>query len=188
MPLIIFLLLFMLHPWLPLLIHGNAFWIFIALIFITTALMPLLSAVLMLKRADHASLHMHTKELRSGPLFSNTLYYTMATYFIYNANLPQILWRLMLAFSISALLLWLINFKIKISLHAAGAGALVACILALGFQFNIGIATEFSVACFMAGVILSARLVSNAHNNLELYTGFFVGAIPVLFTLLVNNN
>ncbi|MBK8848319.1 MAG: hypothetical protein IPO27_17980 [Bacteroidetes bacterium] len=158
-----------------------------ALIFITTSLMPLLSAMLMLKRTDNNTLQMHSKEIRSTPLFSNFLYYAMATYFIYTANLPEVLWRLMLAFSVSAFLLWLINFEMKISLHAAGAGALVALILALGLQFKVGVAFEFSLACLIAGLILSARLIAEAHSTFELYAGFFIGAIPVLLLLLLGS-
>ena len=65
----------------------------------------------------------------------------------------------------------------------AAAGVL-QFFIALSIHFNININATIAVFFIIIGAIATSRLHLNAHTNIELIIGFFIGLIPQL--ILVN--
>jgi len=80
----------------------------------------------------------------------------------------------------------MINLWWNISIHAAGAGALTATVIALAFRMHTPLTFYLLAVILVSGVILSARLKLNSHNPAQVWTGFLTGLIGIiLFILLV---
>lgn len=72
----------------------------------------------------------------------------------------------------------MVFFRLKISLHQMGVAALLFFIIGLSAHFKIQLVFTICFLIFSNGWVASSRLFAKAHNNIELITGFFIGAIP----------
>ena len=80
----------------------------------------------------------------------------------------------------------MINFWWKISIHAVGAGALTATVIALSFRMHTPLTFYLLAVILASGVILSARLKLNSHNPSQVWIGFLTGFMGIiLFILLI---
>lgn len=84
--------------------------------------------------------------------------------------------------TLSCLMLALLNFKA--SIHMIAAAGVLQFFIALSIHFNININGTIAVFFIIIGAIATSRLHLNAHTNIELIIGFFIGLIPQL--ILVN--
>jgi len=76
----------------------------------------------------------------------------------------------------------LITIFWKISVHSIGMGGVLGILLALNFRsHDMFLVWPISVWVLLFGVIMSSRLLINAHRPIEVYTGAVLG---ILFCLL----
>ncbi len=87
----------------------------------------------------------------------------------------------MLLSTLSCLMLALLNFKA--SIHMIASGGVLLFLIALSIHFNININGTLAIFFIIIGAIATSRLHLNAHTNIELIIGFFVGLIPQLIVL-----
>ncbi|MGR3808913.1 hypothetical protein [Jiulongibacter sp. NS-SX5] len=72
----------------------------------------------------------------------------------------------------------LINFRWKISAHAAGIGGVLGAFFMLKVRYDESLLTyPFYAALIIAGLVLSARLKLNAHSPLQLIAGLATGLV-----------
>lgn len=83
--------------------------------------------------------------------------------------------------TLSCLMLALLNFKV--SIHMIASGGVLLFFIALSIHFNININGVLAVFFIIIGAIATSRLHLNAHSNIELLIGFFIGLIPQLIVL-----
>ena len=84
--------------------------------------------------------------------------------------------------TLSCLMLALLNFKV--SIHMIASAGVLLFFIALSIHFNININGTIAFFFIILGAIATSRLHLNAHTNIELIIGFFVGLIPQL--ILIN--
>ncbi|UOB19033.1 hypothetical protein [Abyssalbus ytuae] len=75
----------------------------------------------------------------------------------------------------SCLMLTFLDFKV--SLHMTGISALTIFVIGLSFHFQKNLTPWISILLLAVGAVASARLYLKAHNNAEVWVGFFVGAV-----------
>jgi hypothetical protein len=63
------------------------------------------------------------------------------------------------------------------------SGAIFMFLIALSIHFNININTAIALFTIIIGAIATSRLHLNAHTNMELLIGFFLGLFPQLILL-----
>jgi hypothetical protein len=73
--------------------------------------------------------------------------------------------------------------KFKASIHIIAASGVLMFFIALSFHFSINIIGTVAVFFIIIGGIATSRLHLNAHSNIELIIGFFIGLIPQLILL-----
>ncbi|MGQ1945691.1 PAP2 family protein [Geofilum sp. OHC36d9] len=86
----------------------------------------------------------------------------------------------LLAITISAIIttFW------KISLHMLGIGGIVGLIIALSIRYNLDLTLYLILLLMVAGITASARLELGAHKPSQIYTGFLLGVIITIITIL----
>lgn len=70
----------------------------------------------------------------------------------------------------------ILNNFFKISLHGLAIGGALAAVLLSCHLYGVYLGWDILVAIFIAGLVMTSRLVLKEHNNLEIYAGFLTGA------------
>jgi hypothetical protein len=81
----------------------------------------------------------------------------------------------------TVLMCTVITRKWKISLHAAGMGILVGFLISYFYKMEIFNLNYLLAAVIISGVVMSARLQLGAHDLKQLFAGFFVGTLNLIF-------
>lgn len=118
---------------------------------------------------------------RTIPLFATTFFYLITTYLVLRYHIPVFIKSFILSAAVLSLVISIINFRIKISIHSAGAGALMALILILSIKMHTPLTGLFIASAMISGLVLSSRLWLDSHTPLEVWSGFFLGVlVPAL--------
>ena len=150
-----------------------------------TIFLPILLFFLLKNLRKVNTIYLSTAKERIIPLIINCV----IIYFIIQRVLPSneiielyFFFIGILLSTLSCLMLALLNFKA--SIHMIASAGVLQFFLALSIHFNININGTIAIFFIVLGAIATSRLHLNAHTNIELVIGFFIGLIPQL--ILVN--
>jgi hypothetical protein len=155
----------------------------VTLIFITTAIIPLvllaINLLLLRKKITNKALLMDSRKDRVIPFFYIGIYYCILTYmFSHYLKFPVLLASLMIIISASVLAIAIISLFWKISAHAISLGAsLMIFILTNTIMPNEHLFYVIIGTLFISGITLASRLNLNAHTPDQIYLGYLVGII-----------
>jgi membrane-associated phospholipid phosphatase len=156
------------------------------LIFITTCIIPVLSLLGLRGAASISNIRLEKRKERLLPFIFITVFYIVTAYmFNLRLNLNPILQAIFLSISLVVLILTLLTFFWKISIHSAGVGGTTAVFLALSYFFpEDGLYRPVCLMVLISGITLTSRLKLNAHTPMEIYAGFCTGFI-IVFSMLI---
>jgi hypothetical protein len=109
------------------------------------------------------------------PLLITTFLYSATSFIIFGFPIPVFLKSFIFAASFLSLMVTVINFWWKISLHSVGAGALTAVVLILSFKMYTPLVWYLISVIIAGGLVLSSRLRLNFHNPQQIWFGFLTG-------------
>ncbi|MGD0341270.1 MAG: hypothetical protein ABSA76_06155 [Bacteroidales bacterium] len=109
------------------------------------------------------------------PLILTTFFYYVTVYIFLRFRIPVFIKTFMLAAAIISTAVMVINLWFMISIHTAGAGALLALVLVLSFRMQAPLTWFLVPSVLISGVVLSSRLKLNSHTPLEAWLGFLLG-------------
>ncbi len=181
MPTAIVVLAFSLHPYLALRFIGDGrLNILFAMVFVMTAVFPLLSVWVFKRGGLLSGFTMPAREERTL-VYAVTLIYVVMCYWLLRrtAGHPMLLDLFFGGCLVLALVL-AINLRWKISAHMAGAGGVVGALSALMFLQGVDAPVLFTVALVLSGALGSSRLLLSDHSPAQVHVGFVLGA-AVLF-------
>lgn len=125
------------------------------------------------------------REERILPLILTTFFYFVTVYIFIKYRIPVFLKMFVLTAAIISLAVMIINLWFMISIHAAGAGALLAMVLVLSFRMQTPLTWFLVPVVLIAGAVLSSRLLLNSHTPGEAWYGFFLGFSVTALLLLI---
>ena len=150
-------------------------------VFIPLSLLPFLRY-----RNIISSYHIDDRKERIIPLLTSSILYCTTSFIVFRFQVPFFLKSFIFATSVVAIVVSMINFWWKISIHAVGAGALTATVVALTFRMHTPLTWYLLAVILVSGAILSARLILNSHNPSQVWTGYLTGFMGIiLFILLI---
>jgi hypothetical protein len=141
-------------------------------LFIPVALMPFFRY-----RNLISSWFIENRSERTIPLMTVALLYAVTSFILSRLQIPMFFKAYGYSLTILTLVLLSINRWWKISLHSAGAGALISTVLALSLIMSVSLPLYLAGSVLIAGFVLSSRLKLNAHSPAEVYAGFLAGLI-----------
>jgi hypothetical protein len=119
------------------------------------------------------------------PLMTAALLYAVTAFILSRLEIPLFFKAYAYGLTMLTLVLLIINKWWKISLHSAGAGALIAVVILLSLRMSASMPFYIAGSVVIAGVILTSRLRLNTHNPAEVYAGFIAGfLIPSVIMLI----
>ena len=159
-----------------------------------TAIIPMVSVLLMVALNMVGSVMMEERTERIGPLLLVMVLYFWVYYNLSNSNdVPTIFSTFLLGVVIALALTFVINVLDKISMHTVGMGGLVGMLIITtglfgangipvgGYTVSLGLL--LIVGVLVAGLVGSARLALGAHDKVQVYSGYLVGFLAQLIAL-----
>jgi hypothetical protein len=151
---------------------------------INNVLLPLSLLPFFRYRNIISSWTMSKREERTIPLVIATILYLTTSFIIFRFPLPLFLKSFLYAFAFISLIVTIINFWWKISLHSVGAGALMALVLILSFKMYTSLLLYLIPVILVSGLILSSRLILNLHTPRQVWLGFLTGFLGLTFFMM----
>lgn len=111
------------------------------------------------------------------PLITTSFFYSVTVFITFRYNIPVFIKSFILAVAFLAIAVTVINFWWKISIHAAGSGALIALVVILSIKMQAFLPWFLVAVILSAGLVMTARLWLNTHSSKEVWSGFFLGFI-----------
>jgi hypothetical protein len=158
------------------------------MVFITTFIMPLLIVLLQMtyqyEKFSFTALLMEDSKKRVVPFIITGCFYLYLSYHIYQSWSSQLVIALVIAcVGICILIAGIISRFWKISAHAIGIGGFVGFCIALNIHYlQSNLFYLLLAALVLSGVLLSARLYTQAHTSAQVYSGWIMGVSICYFS------
>lgn len=176
-------LLFTLFPALHYGIPQRMQYFYISSIFIATSIIPLIMVVLMRFTGNVKSVLLTDKEDRKLPYLVTLIVYIFCYYYFTKLNTHPFILSYLVSCSVIVGLVLAINFFDKISIHTATLGAMAGILAVAGKYASMDMRYFMILAILTAGLVASARIICNAHQNKQVYSGFLLGFV-LMFLIL----
>lgn len=148
----------------------------LGVIALLTIFFPVITLVMMKALGFIQSIYLRTSRERIMPLVATMIFYFWVSH-VFN-NFPQvpILLRALLLGSFYAIIgVFMANIFVKISMHTAAAGGMLALMSLLLFSSPANMFLPVSLSLIIAGLIGTARMYLKEHRMAEIWLGYFVG-------------
>lgn len=152
-------------------------------LFITTALVPMILVFSLRITGRIKSLSMEDKEERRLPYLVTFLMFVFNYYNLSKYAVPPLLLSWILAGAATMLLILLVNYFYKISLHAASMGSLLGLLGVAAWHTSMDLRAVLAVGFLLSGLVSSSRLFLKAHDPTQIYLGFVTGLLLMLIIL-----
>ncbi len=139
-------------------------------IFLPLSLMPFFKY-----RNIISSWSVENRRERIIPLLFTTLLYLTTSFIIFRFSIPVFLKSFLFAAFFISMVVTIINFWWKISIHSVGLGALTALVLILTIKMYSPMVWYLITVIVASGLVLSARLKLNTHSPQQVWFGFLTG-------------
>jgi membrane-associated phospholipid phosphatase len=179
------LILFNLNNYFSLLIPAQVRHLMLWMVFLITFVLPILFIFILYKRKMITSLNMDKREERIFPLVITALFYFLAYYIIYQANLDVLYLRLFLGSALLICIAIVVSAFWKISMHMIGVGGFLGALIGLGIVAYIDLTFFVILAVLVSGLTGFARLKLKAHTPMQVYAGFLTGLGVMIALFLV---
>ena len=183
-PTFIIAVLINLNVFFALIIPGDAKWRIIALVFMTSALFPLIIMYGMYRLKLVKTLMMESREDRIYPYIASTIFFFLAYYMIWKINISPVYYYCLLGASILAVLTLIINMFWKISAHMVSMGAVLGAFIGLQSILLIDLLWQISITILLSGFVGFARLRAGSHTQAQIYAGYILGFFVMILLIL----
>ena len=119
------------------------------------------------------------------PLLITTLLYAVTSFLIFRFPIPVFLKTFINAVFFISLVITIINFWWKISIHSAGSGVLTALVFILSFRMYSPLGWYVISVIIISGMVLSSRLRLNIHNPRQVWIGYLAGFLGLTLFMMI---
>lgn len=159
----------------------NQFILLCIIVFFSTVVFPL--AVIWLFQKDFL---VNSKEKRTLTYLITGFIYFIFLSFSEKFFIPELLINYLRLSIFCLIILMLLNFKIKVSLHSSGTATVLVFILYLASLNPVAHGSSLIIWILISGLIISSRIYLKQHSLLEAGLGFATGFLPpLIFFLLI---
>jgi len=151
--------------------------IIFTIVLINNVLIPLSLMPYFRIRNIISSWNIEDRKERTIPLIATAFFYSVTVYVTMKFHIPSFIKSFIIASAFLAIAVTIINFWIKISIHATGTGALAALVLVLSIRMHTPLTWFMIVVILSAGLVMSSRLWLNSHSPREVWSGFTLGVL-----------
>jgi hypothetical protein len=154
------------------------------IVLVNNVLLPLSLMPFFMHRKIISSWTITERAERKIPLILTTVLYATTSFIIFRFPIPFFVKSFIFSVAFLSLIVTLINFWWKISLHSVGTGALVAIVLILSLRMYTPL-VDYLISAIIAGaLVLSSRLSLNLHSPQQAWLGFLTGFVGMVVFMI----
>jgi len=158
----------------------------LAAVGLNTIFFPLFTTFLLRKLGFMDSYQMHTARERIVPMLATMIFYFWAWNTFRNLEgIQPSLRNFMFGNFIGIIALFLLNIFMKVSLHAAAAGAMIGLVFMVMLQSATDLSPMLFLAIILGGVMGTSRMILKAHYPLEIWLGYITGVLTMVIAFLI---
>jgi hypothetical protein len=154
------------------------------IVLVNNVLLPISLMPFFIHRKIISTWALSERKERNIPLIIIALLYATTSYIIFRFPIPFFLKSFIFATAVLAVVVTLINFWWKISLHSVGSGALISLVFLLSLKMLTPLDWYLISAILIAGLVLSSRLRLNNHNPAQAWIGLLTGISGLIFFMM----
>ena len=158
--------------------------VILALIYLSTLLLPTFLIHLYRKYQGWTPLQMGLKERRMVPYIISILCYFGCYYVVNICHMPHPISSILVVAVLIQVLCAIINVWWKISTHTTWLGGVAGSLLAFAAMFNFDPTWWLCLVLFLAGMVGSSRMILRQHTLPQVVTGFFLGLLCGFFVII----
>jgi hypothetical protein len=155
------------------------------IVVINNVLLPLSLLPFFINRKIVTSWTISERKERIIPLILATVLYATTSYIIFKFPIPFFLKSFIFSLFFLSLIVTIVNFWWKISLHSVAAGALISIVLILSFKMYTPLIIYQISVIVAAGLVLSSRLRLNYHNPQQVWIGLLTGFMGLTISMIL---
>lgn len=159
--------------------------IIILVIAANTLGLPLMIMPLFVQFGVVKNLAMESNRERLLPLAFTLVPYILSVYFLAKLPIPVVIPVYMLGASLIIASCLIITYWWKISIHMIGIGGLIGFIIAFSIRMFTDVLPYLFLSILVASLLASARMQTKSHNPIQVYSGFTLGFLIMLFVVLI---
>ena len=168
-------ILFQLNTYIKFAISPGARQLILLLVFINTAIAPVLSLLIMKRTGYVKSLRLEERSERILPLLMATALFFITYYMLRQITLPSIVYFYIISATLLLLMTLMVSFFFKISIHMISLGAFTAFLIVTSLLLRADVIWLIFAAFVVSGITGTSRLILKAHTPLEVYAGYLLG-------------
>lgn len=149
-------------------------------VLLTTVIFPLFINYFLFRKQIITSFFLKTKEERVYPILCTAVFYYLTYYLLKGVLVSGFFSYYMLGATLLAIFALLFNFYHKVSLHLISIGAFTGFYLGMSITTGYNFLLYIFLGIFLSGLIGYARLKSQSHTPVEIYSGFLVGFFTMI--------
>lgn len=145
-------------------------------VFFSSGFLPAFSVFLMERLGFVTSIFLRTQRERIIPYAAAIIFYFWIWYVFRNQQRTPIYFvQFLLGTFLGVCSAWMWNIKLKVSMHATGAGGLMMFFVLQALTGQDTTAQYLATAFLVTGIICTSRLIVSDHSKVEIYLGLFTG-------------
>ncbi len=173
-------ILFQLNTYIRFAVTPGARRLMLMLVFINTAVAPVLSLLIMKRTGYVKSLILEERNERILPLLLATTLFFITYYMLRQLTLPSIVYFYIISATLLLLMTLMVSFFFKISIHMISLGAFSAFLIITSILLKTDVSVLIIAAFMASGMTGSSRLILHAHTPMEVYAGYLLGFIGMM--------
>lgn len=155
-------------------------------VFLNTAFFPAVFVFFMARKKIITSIFLESRQERFFPYLITTLFFAVSTYMLGRLELAPVFTGFMAGCTVVSLLLMIVNFRWKASMHMAGMGGITGLILGLGIFHNMLLLPEILTVVLFSGLTGYARLTAGNHTQIQVYATYIFSVLVLLMTTFIS--
>ena len=157
----------------------------LGLVYCFTVVLPLLGIASYRKLSGLRRHQMTKRELRTVPYVIVIICYSCCLVLMQNIHIPHFMISVLTGALVIEILCAVINRWMRISTHAAAAGAMNGALLAFSILFNFNPIGWLCLTLIICGMVGSSRIILRQHSLKEVNWGTLVGFLGGFLTILL---
>jgi len=147
-------------------------------VFLNATFFPAFAVFLLWRLKFIETIYLRTQKDRIIPYIITMIFYWWMWYLSRTfTDQPDVLKFFYFGIFLNTVFGLVLNSFIKISMHAMGAGTLLAFVILTSLHYHVFLGTDIIITTFLAGLICTVRLLLNEHSSAEIYMGLFIGIV-----------
>lgn len=173
-------ILFQLNTYIRFAVSPGARRLILLLVFINTAIAPVLSLLIMKRTGYVKTLTLEERNERILPLLLATALFFITYYMLRQLTLPSIVYFYIISATLLLLVTLMTSFFWKISIHMVALGGITAFLIITSLLLRTDVSRLVIAAFIASGITGSSRLILKAHKPAEVYAGYLLGFLMMM--------